>query len=403
MNDINALAKLLGLDRLPEILLDTQEQRYMQGYLTGLATEESRQRGGVPVLPATAPLEPGKRVLLDGILAGMFSRTWAGEALAGIGQTDSAQAPSKVTVLWASQTGNAEAFAARCVEQLQAGGHSVTLASMDSVSPADLAQSTQLLVLTSTFGDGDPPDNASNLWQALQAESAPRLEQTRFAVLAFGDSNYDQFCGFGRKLEARLLSLGAQAMHARVDCEPEFEDVAQTWLKTVMTSLGNLEAAASKLHASAAQPALALAGADSAIEETQVKPKASGYSRQHPLRSRLVINQRLNASSSSKEIRQFGFDLADSGFSYEAGDALGVWPTNCAELVGSLLATLKLSPSIMVRIKQGQEDKEVPLVQALSHHYDIARITPDILKFTAERSQHPQLLALMAPAIVGAG
>lgn len=392
MTDINALAKLLGLDRVPEINLDANEQRYMQGYLTGLSTEESRQRGGVPVLPSTAPLEPAKRVLLDGILAGIFSRTFVSESSAA-SHTSATEQP-QVTILWASQTGNAEAFAAKCAQRLQAEGYAVTLASMDSASPSTLADSRQLLLLTSTFGDGDPPDNANALWQALQAENASRLEQTRFAVLAFGDSNYDQFCGFGRKLEARLTALGAKSLHARVDCEPDFEEVALGWLEAVVVSLKQENTQQANVRSPAQA---AYAGADTALEsEATTGNTAPSYTRQHPLRTKLLINKRLNASSSSKEIRQFGFELGDSGFSYEAGDALGVWPTNCAELVGNILATLKLTATTMVTIKQGQEEKQVPLVQALSHYYDIARITPDILKFCAERSQHPQLQALLA-------
>ncbi|MCB5185378.1 bifunctional nitrate reductase/sulfite reductase flavoprotein subunit alpha [Methylobacillus gramineus] len=383
MKDINALAKLLGLDSVPEITLDPQEQHYMQGYITGLRTEESRKMGGVPVLPSTAPLNPAKRMLVDGILAGMFARTWLSDDLAlGIA------AQSAVTVLWASQTGNAEAFATQCAARLQAEGHLVTLASMDSIQVSELANTSQLLLLTSTFGDGDPPDNAGAFWSALALESAPRLEQTQFAVLAFGDSNYDQFCGFGRKLDARLEVLGAQRLTARIDCEPEFEEPAQAWLEAVVQSMSSATVNASQAIAASA---LTLAGNTSDIpSETPIT--APTYSRQQPLRTRLVINQRLNAADSEKEIRQFGFDLSNTDFHYEAGDALGVWPTNCPELVGNILSVLKLSPSSMVTAK---ELGELPLVEALSHHYDIARITPDVLKFVGERNQDPQLAALM--------
>ncbi|MFT4191614.1 MAG: molybdopterin-dependent oxidoreductase, partial [Comamonas sp.] len=240
---INALARLLGLEATPAPPLEAHEQLYLQGFLTGLHSEEARQLGGIPTLPPTAPLPAAKRALVDGILAGLFSRTWLPAAdFASTAPAAPAADRLPVTVLWASQTGNAENQAALCAERLRQDGHAVTLAAMDTCALADIAVPGHLLLVTSTFGDGEPPDNGAAFWQALQGEAAARLKDAGFAVLAFGDTSYDQFCGFGRKLDARLEALGARRLAARADCEPDDSQSPQTWLASVCQALASAAA-----------------------------------------------------------------------------------------------------------------------------------------------------------------
>ncbi|ATA24022.1 reductase [Brenneria goodwinii] len=398
MKHIDALAALLGLDAAPAITLAAHEQLYLQGYLTALRTDESRLAGGVPVLPATAPVDAAKRLMLDGMLAGLFARTWlpgdnalspSAADLSGPAATN-AGARSPILVLWASSTGNAEGFAAQCAERLKAGGHTVTLSAMDAFRVADLTTAPRVLFIASTFGDGDPPDNGADFWTALQAERAPRLDALAFSVLAFGDANYDRFCGFGRKLDARLETLGAYRLSARVDCEADYEDAAKNWLDQVVNVLA--ESPEPVQAGIAAIPAAIAAGQG---ENGIIAPSVTlshVFGRNAPLHTRLALNRRLNAAGAQKETRQLAFDLSGQDFSYEAGDALGVWPTNCPDLVEEMLSVLRLSPSAQVTVK---DRGDMTLAEALSQHCEIARITPEVLQFVYQRSRHETLAGLL--------
>lgn len=302
-------------------------------------------------------------------------------------------ASSSILVLWASSTGNAEGFAARCAERLTAQGHCVALAGMDGCNVATLRSAARVLFVVSTFGDGDPPDNGAAFWTALQADTAPRLDALAFSVLAFGDANYDQFCGFGRRLDTRLAELGARRLSARIDCDADYQDAADGWLDQVVAALAGTTLAARA--GMAAVPSAIAAGEGAEKISAPLMTQPSTFSRSAPLRTRLVLNRRLNAPGGQKETRHLAFDLTGQDFSYEAGDALGVWPTNCPDLVNDMLALLRLAPSTPVTLR---DRGDMTLVEALSQHCEIARITPEVLQFVAERSGHTALAELLQEA-----
>jgi sulfite reductase (NADPH) flavoprotein alpha-component len=416
----DSLARLLGLQPLELPVLNAQEQLYVQGFLLGLQSDAGRRQAGVPTLPDSAPLLASQRMLINGLLAGIYSRAATGGAGGPLvtGQTDTQQAqaleeaaaqrsstaagPAAQWVLWASQTGNAEAVAERVVTQLRDAGHVVRSAAMGEVSLSDLNDAASLLLVASTFGDGDAPDNGAALWAALQGESGHDFAQWRYAVLALGDSSYDQFCGFGRQLDERLHSLGAQRLLARVECEPDYDEPANAWLASVCSALEYSHAGVGQDDLFVGKPprymgAIAPSGSEGARPRKMLQPpqpSAPLYSKQRPYKARLLHNHLLNSPGALKETRHIAFDLTDSGFEYQAGDALGVWPSNCLTLVEDLLGTLRLDSGQAVAIK---DQGDVPLAVALQKHLDICRITPDWLQIVAQRSNSALLGELLAP------
>ncbi|MBB3305972.1 MULTISPECIES: sulfite reductase subunit alpha [unclassified Enterobacter] len=275
----------------------------------------------IPYIPEDAPFNGEQKYWLAGFLAGLHSRLLV---LEDKQSAPAAGANTQLHILFGSQTGNAEALSQTAAKAARAKGLVPVVQALGEVDLDVFATMRHVLIVTSTYGEGEMPDNAQLFWNAISASTAPRLEQMHFAVLAIGDTGYDGFCQAGKFIDMRLEQLGAKRVADRIDCDIDFEEPSSEWIGTAMP-----------------QFAASAGSSGNALESAPEAPVIPGSNKQNPYAAALATNKRLSAQESAKDIRHFEFDLTDSGLKYEAGDALGVIPVNDASLVSLLLTQLK--------------------------------------------------------------
>ncbi|MBU8709770.1 assimilatory sulfite reductase (NADPH) flavoprotein subunit [Bacillus subtilis] len=326
-------------------------------------------------------LTESQKIWLSGYLSAqsVSAQEAAGAPAAAVSAEAPAPAVSKeVTVLYGSQTGNAQGLAENAGKQLEQSGFQVTVSSMSDFKPNQLKKVTNLLIVVSTHGEGEPPDNALSFHEFLHGRRAPKLEDLRFSVLALGDSSYEFFCQTGKEFDQRLEELGGKRISPRVDCDLDYDEPAAEWLEGVLKGLN-------EAGGGSAAPAPAAA---SQIGE-------SSYSRTNPFRAEVLENLNLNGRGSNKETRHVELSLEGSGLTYEPGDSLGVYPENDPELVELLLKEMNWDPEEIVTLnKQGDVR---PLKEALISHYEITVLTKPLLEQAAQLTGNDELRELLAP------
>lgn len=311
----------------------------------------------VPLIPENAPFTLEQRAWLNGFLAGVLNR---GSAPV-MPSSAAVEAKRPLLIAFGSQSGNAESLAKRLAREATSRGFAARAAGLDSLQPADLIKEQNVLLVTSTWGEGDMPDNATSFWDSInQNGSSPKLDGVRYSVLALGDKNYgDTFCLAGRKLDARLAELGAVRVSDRVDCDVEFDDLAKTWSESVFSALSGSGGTSTATVAVTTTTVVA-----EAVVET-------GWTKKNPFPAKLIANLSLNARGSSKDTRHIAFSLAGSGLSYEVGDALGVHVQNCPEVVDAVIAAHQLDPDAEAPLPDGGV---ASLREALTKYYEVRHL-----------------------------
>lgn len=300
-----------------------------------------------------------------------------GRTVVDTGSARRTEALGDIAILWTSQTGNAETAATSVHRLLRTAGISATIAAMDECDPDDLLEIHTAVVIASSFGEGGPPDNGARFWTALSDDTKP-LNHLRYAVLGFGDRAYANFCGHAKALDARLHELGASPVLSRVDGEATDRTLVASWTADLMEAIGEGTAASTETVRRLRSDGLPAAAPER-------------FTRNAPILAALSHNEILSAPGSDKEVRRIEFDLTGHDVEYSAGDALGIYPANREEDVQRWLTATGFDAELPIAIDGG----ELPLATALANHYDICRVTDDLLRFVAERRRDKLAIKLL--------
>jgi sulfite reductase (NADPH) flavoprotein alpha-component len=340
----------------------------------------------LPVLPESAPFPAEHIRALNSVMAETSAeqRHWLSGFLAGYhaataapvaAPAASARAKIPLTILFATESGNSEGVAADAKKAAGKQGFAARLLDMADATPAELAATRHLLVIASTWGEGDPPERAAEFYKGLMAADAPRLEGLRFAVLALGDSSYVNFCEVGRRLDARLEELGGERIAPRIDCDLDYEARAAEWAQGTLDELARI--AEPEAEAPDARSG-AIIHVDFATPATQPL-----YGKANPFPAEITELVNLNSSRSGKETIHLELSLAGSGLTFAPGDSLGIVPRNDPEMVAAMLQAAGL----------GGDDA---LAARLIHEFDVTALSRPVIDAYARLNRAPALHELLA-------
>ena len=288
--------------------------------------------------------------------------------------------PFSITVLSGSQTGNAKSVADKVAAELTEAGIAVKRVALKDYKAKTIADEKYLLLVTSTQGEGEPPEEGVVLHKLLNGKKTPKLTELQFAVLGLGDSSYPNFCQAGKDFDQRFAELGATRLFERVDADLDYSATAEQWIRDIVAIIKEKAAQASPVVQSIA------------TATTAPVAKESQYNKANPFPATLITNQKITGRQSDKDVRHLEFDLAGSDLHYQAGDALGVWFDNDPKLVDEILSLAQIDPTTEVTI----ERKTQTISTALLSHLELTQNTPAFVKGYAALANNEQLNDLVA-------
>jgi len=326
-------------------------------------------------------LEPSTLQWLSGFAAGVaHERVTRGASAGVVVATPSArQEPAaRLTIVYGSQTGNGKRIAERLARAAESAGLATRVYASGSYPLKDLVRERMFVVVVSTQGDGDPPDDARGFLEFLQSKRAPMLDQLSYSVLALGDSSYPKFCETGRQVDDRLAALDAKRLLDRVDCDVDYDTLANAWLDRVVNG---------------ARDTLGGSAQSATVTRLRTAPVEPQFSREQPFAAEVIANHSLTGRGATREVRHLEISLAGSGLTYAPGDALGVWHENPPVVVREVLQALRLDGEQAVEL----DGTAKPLHEWLTTGRELTRLTRPFLSQQAERSQDARLADVLLP------
>ncbi len=328
----------------------------------------------------TSPLTPEQLALFQQFISPLtpVQLSWVSGYTAALSAGSAAVAPvstaKNITILYGTESGNSEELADRLAKQAKKRGHKVSVSNMSEFSASELPKVETLLVVVSTWGEGEPPEAAEEFYHELMAQQAD-LSKLEFSVCALGDTSYEKFCQTGKDIDAQLSKLGAVSLVPRVDCDVDYDDAFASWSDAVFDALGG-------------------ESAEALSSQAVISPASSEvYDKKNPFAAEVLENILLSGDYSAKETIHIELSLEGSGFDYEPGDILGVIVENADDIVEDILKATKLDASAQVELKGVGE---ISLGEALKTKLDITCISRKVAKNLQKVTGSEKLAALLA-------
>ncbi len=344
--------------------LSIDQVNWLSGYLSGLA--------------ATGTAVGLKDV---GAVVGQTESLNASASAVKVRTSPEKQSKISTTILYASQTGNARGIAERLFQQFQQSQIESVLVDVADYNPKHLKKEQRILLITSTHGEGEPPDDAIELYEFVRGKKAPDLSHLEFAVLSLGDSSYEYFCQTGKELDASFEKLGAKRLFDRIDCDVDYLQPSKLWSEQVINQIQSTEDSEGAVKEFN----------DSSPHLRVVESEQTVFDKFNPYEASVTDVLRLSGRGSVKPTYHVELDLDGSDISYQPGDALGVWPVNQEALVEETLLVTGLDGNSLVQV----DGVEKSLTDALKYDFELTQVSPQLVIWLAEKTQAADLLEIV--------